>query len=55
MVRKGIRGGLFQAIYRSIKKKKKHMKDYDKTKDHRVLSIGMQIFYMDEHCHKVCL
>ena len=31
MVGKGIRGGLFHAIYRSVKAKKKHVKDYDKN------------------------
>ena len=33
MVRKGIRGGIYHAIYRYVKVNNKYMKDYDKNKE----------------------
>ena len=33
MVEKGIRGGIYHAIYQYVKANKKYMKDYEKTKE----------------------
>ena len=33
MVGKGIRGGIFHAIYRYVKANDKYIKDYDKNKE----------------------
>ena len=33
IVEKGIRGGIWHAIYRLVKANNKHMKDYDKDKE----------------------
>ena len=41
MVKKGIRGAICHAIHRYAKANNKYMKDYDKIKNHPILSIGM--------------
>ena len=40
-VEKGIRGGICHSIYRYAKANNKHMKDYDKIKNHNIFNIGM--------------
>ena len=52
MVDKGIRGGICYSIYRYAKVNNKCMKDYDKTKNHYIFNIGMQIIYMVGQCCK---
>ena len=52
MVKKGIRGGMCQAIHRYAKAKNKYMKNYDKNIELSYLMYLMQTVCMDGQCSK---
>ena len=41
MVEERIRSGICHTIHQCVKANNKYMKDYDKNKNHRIVSIGM--------------
>ena len=51
------RGGIchFITIHWYMKASNKHMKDYDRLKNHHILSTETEIIYIDKECHKSCL
>ena len=55
MVENGIRGEICQAIYSYVKANNKYINNYDKTQQHHISCIWMEITCMDVRCLKSVL